>query len=76
MEAGGSFKTSHLGTLCLKVAEPALRRVKRCGGVTGQEYNVGWYRVNNAPAGMIRQGFLILISKEEWRKNYEICEMV
>ena len=58
VKAGGSFKTSHLRTLCLKVAGPAMRRVKRCGGVTGLEYNVGWYRVNNAPAGMIRQGLL------------------
>ena len=57
VQAGGSVKTSHLGTLYLKVAGPAMHRAKRCGGVTGQEYNVGWYRVNNAPAGMIRQGF-------------------
>ena len=68
VQAGGSVKTSRLGTLYLNGSG---FRIKRCGGVTGQEYNVGWYRVNNAPAGIFRQGLFILIlnSNEEWRKK-------
>ena len=61
VQAGGSVGTSHPGTLYLN---GIAFKIKRCGGVTGQEYNVGWYRVNNAPAGVFRQGVFILRNLE------------
>ena len=75
VQAGGSVKTSRLGTLYLNGYG---FRIKRCGGVTGQEYNVGWYRVNNAPAGFFRQGLFILnfIQMRSGGEKYEICKMV